>query len=67
MFAANEGLLDDIDNGKIQQFKKEWFEYQDANLSDLSQRLNDGASLSDDDKKALKEALDTFKSSLFNA
>ena len=33
----------------------------------MAQRLNAGEGLSDDDKKALKEALDTFKSSLFNA
>ena len=34
-------------------------------MSDLAQRLNDGAALSDEDKKALKENLETFKSSLF--
>ena len=67
LFAANEGLLDDVDNSKIQQFKKEWFEYQDANLSELSQRLNEGAPLSDEDKKVLKDSLTTFKTSLFNA
>ena len=66
LFAANEGVIDDIDNNKIAQFKKEWFEYFDANMSDLAQRLNDGAALSDEDKKALKENLETFKSSLFN-
>lgn len=66
LFAANEGILDDIDNKNIQKFKKEWFEYFDANMSDLAQRLNDGAALSDEDKKALKENLETFKSSLFN-
>ena len=53
-------------NKNIQKFKKEWFEYFDANMSDLAQRLNDGAALSDEDKKALKENLETFKSSLFN-
>ena len=66
LFAANEGLLDDVDNTKIQQFKKEWFEYFDANLSELAQRLNEGSALSDDDKKLLKENLETFKSSLFS-
>jgi len=67
LFAANEGYLDDVDNKNIQRFKKEWFEYYDANLAEMSQRLNAGEGLSDDDKKALKDALDTFKSSLFNA
>lgn len=67
LFAANEGLLDDVDNIKIQKFKKEWFEYFDANLADLVQRLNGGSGLSDEDKKLLKDNLKTFKSSLFNA
>ena len=62
-----EYLWDDVDNTKIQKFKKEWFEYQEANLADLSQRLNEGAPLSDEDKKLLTETLTTFKSSLFNA
>src|SRR5574344_1373059 len=67
LFAANEGILDDVDNKYIQKFKKEWFSYFDANMSELAQRLNDGQALSDDDKKSLKENLDTFKTSLFNA
>ncbi len=66
LFAANEGMMDNIDNKHIQRFKKEWFEYFDANMADLAQSLNAGGALSDDDKKALKENLETFKSSLFN-
>ena len=67
LFAANEGVMDDIDNNKIAQFKKEWFEYFKSNLSELETKLNSGAALDDNDKKLLKESLDTFKSSVFSA
>ena len=43
-------MLDDIDNNKIQRFKKEWFEYFDANMSSLADKLNAGNALSDEDK-----------------
>ena len=62
LFAANEGILDDIDNTKISKFKKEWFVYFNANYSDLAQRLNAGSALSDDDKNTLIEGLNSFKS-----
>lgn len=61
LFAANEGILDEVDNKDIQIFKKDWFDYFSANLSDLAQKLNDGAALSDEDKDALKNALSKFK------
>ncbi|MDR1167608.1 MAG: F0F1 ATP synthase subunit alpha [Heliobacteriaceae bacterium] len=59
LFAANEGILDDVTD--ITRFKKEWFVYSDANLPELTQRLNDADGLSDDDKKFLKNHLETFK------
>lgn len=59
LFAANEGLLDEVDN--IVNFKKDWFDYFDANMSDLVTKLNDGGALSDEDKAALKNALEKFK------
>ncbi len=61
LFAANEGILDDIQNTDINKFKKEWFAYLNTNLSDLVTRLNDGAKLEDTDKEQLKEALKNFK------
>ena len=63
LFAANEGILDDVDNSNIARFKKEWFVYFNANYSELVERLNSGSALSDDDKKALTEGLTTFKTS----
>ena len=61
LFAANEGVLDDVANADISKFKKEWFAYLNTNLSELAARLNDGAKLEDTDKEQLKEALKNFK------
>jgi F-type H+-transporting ATPase subunit alpha len=57
LFAANEGLLDEIDNRNILNFKKDWFEYYNANMTELAKKLNEGEALTDEDKMALKEAL----------
>ena len=61
LFAANEGLLDDIANNNITKFKKEWFIYLNANLAELVERLNNGSALTEDDKKLLKESIEAFK------
>lgn len=61
LFAANEGILDDIDNSKIQKFKKDWFIFFNANMSELAKRLNEGEGLSDEDKENLKNTLNKFK------
>ena len=61
LFAANEGLLDDIENKDIQQFKQDWFTYYNANMKDLIERLNKGEALTDSDKEALKNEIIKFK------
>lgn len=61
LYAANEGLLDDVDNKNILVFKKDWFDYYSANLPELVQKLNDGGALSDEDKETLKKAILKFK------
>lgn len=61
LFAANEGMLDDVDNSDIQRFKKDWCAHLASNLKSLSDNLNDGSALSDDDKKELKAELEKFK------
>lgn len=61
LFAANEGILDDIENADIARFKKEWFVYFNANFVELVERLNAGSALSEEDKKALNEGLTAFK------
>jgi F-type H+-transporting ATPase subunit alpha len=62
LYAANEGILDDIENSKIAKFKREWFIYFNANFEEMIKGLNAGAALSDDDKTKLTEGLNTFKS-----
>ena len=64
LFAANEGFLDEVDNKKINEFKAGWFEYFEANMSELNKALNEGAKLSDDDMKALREALEAYSKTL---
>lgn len=61
LFAANEGLLDDIKNSDIQRFKKEWFAHLAENLKSLSDNLNDGSALSDEDKAELTSEIEKFK------
>ena len=64
LFAANEGYLDEIDNKKITEFKAGWFEYFEANMPELSTKLNNGEKLSDEDMSALKEKLESYTKSL---
>ena len=61
LYAANEGMLDDIDNTEIQKFKNDLCNYVKGNLKVLMDNLNSGAALSDNDKKALADAITTFK------
>lgn len=64
LFAANEGYLDEVDNKKIGDFKTGWFEYFEANMPELNNKLNSGDKLSDEDKEALKAKLDAYLKTL---
>ena len=64
LFASNEGFLDDIDNKNINDYKNGWFEYFEANMPELSKRLNEGAKLSEEDIEALKVQLETYGKNL---
>lgn len=59
LFAANEGLLDDVED--IAAFKKDWFDYFNANMTELTKKLNDGGALTDEEKEELKNTLTKFK------
>lgn len=61
LFAANEGILDDVNNIDIKRFKEEWFTYLASNLKELADKLNSGAKLEDTDKTNLKTAFENFK------
>lgn len=60
LFAANEGFLDEVDNKSMVKYKREWFDYFEDNLPDLAKRLNEGSALSDEDKTALRNTLESF-------
>ena len=60
LYAANEGFLDNVDNKKIAEYKKGWFEHLEANMPELVQRLNAGGNLEDADMEALKAELIKF-------
>lgn len=64
LFAANEGFLDEIDNKKISEYKTGWFEHFEANLPELSQRLNAGGNLEDADAEALRAELKKYNETL---
>ena len=61
LYAANEGYLDEIQNSDIQRFKNDLCNYIKGNLPELIEGLNKGNALSDEDKKALGDAILTFK------
>ena len=63
LFAANEGFLDEVDNKKISEYKKCWFEHLEANLPELVQRLNSGSNLEDADAESLRTELQKFTES----
>lgn len=63
LFAANEGFLDEVDNKKISEYKKGWFEHLEANLPKLVQRLNSGSNLEDADAESLRTELQKFTES----
>ena len=65
LFAANEGFLDDIDNAKIKDFKTGWYDYFEANMKELSNKLNASEKLSNDDMNALRKELTNYKTNFF--
>ena len=65
LFAANEGILDDVENTKIKDFKQGWFDYFNANMKNLADKLNGGDKLSDEDMSELKNQLNNYKTNFF--
>ncbi|HEY9718650.1 MAG TPA: F0F1 ATP synthase subunit alpha [Trichormus sp.] len=65
LYAANRGVLDDVDNKEIQRFKAEWFKYLSAQAKEIETKLNTGDKLSSEDEQALLDALNKFKSTFF--
>jgi F-type H+-transporting ATPase subunit alpha len=65
IFAANSGLMDDVDNKDIPKFKEEWKKFLSAKAKDIETKLNSGAKPSAEEEKALKDALNNFKQNFF--
>lgn len=67
LFAVNNGILDEVDNKLIADFKRQWLEYFSANLPDLENTMNEGHKLGEEQEKTLKEALVKFRDTVFLA
>ncbi len=67
IFAANKGLLDDVDTKQIGKFKAEWFKYLSAQGKDIEVKLMSGDKLSEADEKALADQITNFKTNFFHA
>ncbi len=66
IFAANRGLLDDVEAKDIHKFKAEWIKHLSVQGKDLETKLNTGNKVSEDDEKALSEAILKFKQNFFH-
>ena len=62
IYAADKGILDDIETSEISQFKDDWYKYFAANHSGLKEKLDRGAKFEADIAEELKSALEKFKS-----
>jgi F-type H+-transporting ATPase subunit alpha len=65
IFAANRGVLDNVENNDIQRFKTEWFKYFSTQAKDVETKLNLGDKPSAEDEKALYDHLVKFKDNFF--
>jgi F-type H+-transporting ATPase subunit alpha len=66
LYAANEGVLDNVSTKEIQRFKNEWFKYLSASGKKLEDKLNAGTAFDDNEKKELRAALEKFRDNLFS-
>lgn len=67
IFAANSGVLDDVENKDIVKFKTEWFKYLSAQGKDIEAKLNKGDKPSADEEKELHNQLVKFKENFFKS
>lgn len=65
IFAANRGVLDDVEGKDIPKFKAEWFKYLSAQAKDIEAKLQSGDKPSAEDEKALHDQLVKFKENFF--
>lgn len=65
LHAVNAGLLDNVENNDIAEFKKEWFNFMSANLPELEAKLNKGDKPEKDEEKQLEEEIVKLRDSIF--
>jgi F-type H+/Na+-transporting ATPase subunit alpha len=67
IYAANRGVLDDVDNKAIGRFKAEWFNYLSTQAKEVEEKLQTGDKISQEDEKVLYDHLVKFKTNFFKA
>ena len=65
IYAANSGVLDDVDNKDIGRFKEEWKKYLGSSAKDMETMLNGGDKLSAENEQKLKDEMNKFKTNFF--
>jgi F-type H+-transporting ATPase subunit alpha len=65
IYAANRGVLDDVDSKLIGKFKSGWFSYLSAQAKEVEMKLNQGEKPSAEDETALYDHLTKFKTNYF--
>jgi F-type H+/Na+-transporting ATPase subunit alpha len=65
IYAANAGVLDEVEIKDVGRFKAEWIKYLSAAHKEMETSLNAGNKPSEAEEKALKTALETFKKNNF--
>jgi F-type H+-transporting ATPase subunit alpha len=66
IFAANKGVLDNVDSKDIPKFKAEWTKYLAANAQESEKKLNAGDKPTAEDEKALYDHLVKFRDNFFH-
>lgn len=61
IYTAIKGYLDDIQLEDVRRFESEYLAYIDSNHPDILQSIRDTGDLTEDNEKALVEAIESFK------
>jgi F-type H+/Na+-transporting ATPase subunit alpha len=65
IYAANKGVLDDLDAGEIVRFKVEWVKYLSASANEIEAKLNTGSKPSEQEEQKLLDCVQKFKDNFF--
>ena len=65
LVAANNGVLDELDNSKILDFKTQWYTTLSAKYAQLEAKLNAGDKLTAEEDKQLLDGLKQFRDTAF--